>query len=124
MIKQKYLIKAPIEKVWEALVTPAVIDEWGAGPAKMDDLEGSEFSIWGGDIWGKNLKVIKYSQLNQDWYGGNWKVPSKLTINLKSINGSTEVNLVHEGVPKDEEKDFADGWKRDYFGEIKNLLEK
>lgn len=123
MIKQRYLIKAPISKVWEALVLPKVIDAWGAGPAKMDDKEGSTFSIWGGDIWGKNLEVIKGEKLVQEWYGGKWAKPSIVTFDLKSKGNMTEVNLVHKGAPVDEEADLADGWKKYYFGEIQKLLE-
>lgn len=124
MIKQTYTINAPIEKVWEAIVSPKIIDKWGAGPAKMDDKPGSEFTLWGGDIWGKNLEVVKGEKLIQEWFGGDWDKPSKLTIVLKGNSNSTQVDLVHEGVPKDEETDFADGWKTYYFGEIKKLLEK
>lgn len=123
MIKQTYTINAPIEKVWEALVTPEIIDKWGAGPAKMDDKPGSDFTFWGGDIWGKNLKVVKGKELIQDWYGGDWDKPSKLTISLLEKGDSTQVNLIHDGVPKDEEADFADGWKTYYFDEIQKLLE-
>ena len=124
MIRQKYTINAPIEKVWEAIVTPEIINKWGAGPAKMDGKPGSEFTLWGGDIWGKNLEVVKGKKLIQEWFGGNWDKPSKLTIILSEDSSSTLVDLIHEGVPKDEEADFADGWKTYYFGEIKKLLEK
>lgn len=123
MIKQKYLIKAPIEKVWEALVSEKVIDQWGGGPVKMDDKAGSKFSLWGGDVWGKNIEVIRNKKLVQDWYGGDWKKLSKVTFILKSKGGSTEVDLIHTDVPRDEESDFADGWKDYYLGEIKKLLE-
>jgi len=37
IIKQKYTIKAPVARVWQAFVDPKIIDSWGGGPAKMDD---------------------------------------------------------------------------------------
>ena len=54
LIKQHYVIKAPVAKVWRSFVDPKVIDSWGGGPAKMDDKVGTKFSLWGGDIYGIN----------------------------------------------------------------------
>lgn len=49
---------APLEKVWQALVDPKVIDMWGAGKAKMSDKESDTFTLWDGEVHGKNLEVI------------------------------------------------------------------
>lgn len=122
-VKQKYSIKAPIEKVWQALTDPSVIEEWGGGPAKMKDEEGFRFSLWGADIFGTNTKVVKNKQLVQDWYGGKWDEPSIVTFNLKEENGKTEVELIHENIPDEEAKDIAKGWKTYYLGPLKELLE-
>ncbi len=117
------LINAPIEKVWEALVDPKVIDDWGGGPAEMSDKTGAEFSLWGGDIFGKNLTVIPNQELTQEWYGGEWKEPSLASFKLKQINGQTELTLFHERIPDEEARDIDEGWDLYYLGAIKNLLE-
>jgi len=122
-IRKSYLIAATLEKVWQALVNPKQIVQWGAGPVKMDDRVGSKFSLWGGDIYGTNKKVIKGKQLVQDWYGGDWKQPSKLTITLKRKKEGTKVDLLHKDLPDDEAAGFSDGWDAYYFGPIKELLE-
>lgn len=124
IIKQEYLIKAPIEKVWDALTEPSIIDEWGGGPAKMKAEENYEFSLWGGDIHGKNIKVAKGKVLKQEWYSGKWQRPSIATFELSAKDGTTKVVLTHTAVPKDEVKDIADGWKDYYMGPLKKLLEK
>lgn len=124
VLKQTYKIKAPIEKVWDALTNAKTIDKWGGGPAKMRATESSEFSVWGGDIHGKNTKVVKEKELTQEWISGDWKIPSKVDFKLSEKNGVTTVKLTHEGIPPGEYKDIADGWNRYYLGEIKKLLEK
>ena len=53
VIKQTYNIKTPVEKVWQALTDPKVIEKWGAGTAVMDSKEGTEFSLWGGRYFWK-----------------------------------------------------------------------
>lgn len=122
-ISQTYKIRTPIAKVWQALTDPAIITKWGGGPAKMSDREGENFSLWGGDMWGTNTKVVRNKILVQDWYGGKWEVPSIVEFRLSELNGITTVKLTHNNLPKDEVKDFANGWKDYYMGAIKKLLE-
>lgn len=122
-IKQNYTIKAPVEKVWRALTDPKEIDDWGGGLAEMDGEVGTEFKLWGGDIWGKNLEVDANGKLVQEWYGGDWNEPSKVTFIIRGNGNETTIDLIHENVPDDEEKEIADGWKRYYLGPMKEMLE-
>ncbi len=123
-IKQTYHIDAPIEKVWQALVDPKIVNKWGGGPAKMDEEVGTKFEFWGGDIWGKNIKVVKGQSLEQEWYGGKWKEPSIVTFSLKPDKNGTRVDLHHSNIPDDEVDGIDDGWNGYYLGAIKKLLEK
>lgn len=122
-IEQRYLIKVRPEKVWDALTNQKTIKEWGAGPAVMNDKVGAEFSLWGGDVYGKNLEVLEKKKLVQEWYGGEWAVPSIVTIKLSYDGDCTEVLLYHKDLPKSEVKEFDEGWRDYYFGPIKKLLE-
>ncbi len=124
IVKQTYHIEAPVEGVWEALVNPSEIDAWGAGPAIMDDKEGTEFSLWNGDIHGKNIEVKKNEKLVQEWYSGDWPEPSIVSFLLTQEANGTQVDLIHENIPDKEAKEIETGWKKYYLGEIKNLLEE
>lgn len=123
-IKQTYVINASLQKVWQALVDPKIIDKWGGGSAHMDDKVGTKFTLWGGDIYGKNIKVTPNKELIQEWFGGKWEKPSKVIFTLKAKGGKTEINLLHEDVPDEEAKDISEGWKKYYLGPLKELLEK
>lgn len=123
-IKQTYLINSSSRNVWQALVDPEIIAKWGGGPAKMDDKVGTEFTLWDGDIYGKNIQVIEGKELVQDWFGGKWDKPSKVTFTLREKDGATEVDLLHEGIPDKEASDVDDGWKTYYLSPLKKLLEK
>jgi len=122
-IKQKYLINSSLDKVWAALTDPKVINSWGGGPAEMKAEAGFKFKLWGGDIHGKNLVVEKGKKLVQEWVSGDWENPSIVTFNLKPKNDKVEIELIHEKVPTEEEKDIADGWNDYYLGSIKTYLE-
>jgi len=124
MITKQYKFNAPIGDVWKALVNAKTIDEWGGGPAAMNDKVGTEFSLWGGDVYGKNLEVIPEKKLVQDWYGGKWDKPSKATFELSTRCGKTTLNFSQTDVPEDEVTDIDAGWDDYYFGPMQDLLEK
>jgi activator of HSP90 ATPase len=123
IIRKKYLIDAPVEKVWQSLVDPKIIDRWGGGPAEMSEKENDEFKLWGGDIYGKNTEVIKNKKLAQDWYGGVWDKPSKVVFTLEKNGKETIFKLVQKNVPDDEAEDIDSGWDSYYFGPMKKYLE-
>lgn len=123
-VNQKYIIKAPIEKVWDGLTNSKLIDKWGAGPSKMEPVKGFEFSLWGGDIFGKNIKVIKNKKLVQEWFAGKWKKPSIVTFILRKAGEKTVVELNHTDIPDSEFKDIENGWKDYYMNPLKELVEE
>ena len=123
-INQKYEIKAPVSEVWQALVNPKIIADLGAGPAKMNEKVGTKFSLWGGDIYGKNIEVVKEKKLVQEWFGGKWEKPSILTLILIGKEGVTELDLIQTDVPNEEVKDISQGWKDYYIGPMIEMLQK
>lgn len=122
-VKKTYLIKAPLEKVWQALTDQKMIDDWGAGPAQMDDQVGTEFRLWGGDIFGKNVEVVANKKLVQDWFEDDWDQPSKVTFDLSQKNGKIKVTLLHENIPDSEAEEIDHGWDSYYLGSMKEYLE-
>jgi activator of HSP90 ATPase len=85
---------------------------------------GTEFTLWDGDIHGKNIKVVPNKKLVQEWFSGDWEKSSIVTFTLIKKGNKTELNLLHEDVPNEEIKDISDGWKTYYLGPLKQLLEK
>jgi len=124
IIRQTYNINAPIERVWRALVDPQIIDQWGGGPVKMSAKEEEEFEFWGGDIYGKNTKVVKEKELVQEWRSKELKEPTKVTFKLKAEGNKTKLELIHENLPDDQAKNFDDGWRNYFLGPLKELVEK
>ena len=124
IIQQTYIIKAPLEKVWKALTDPKIIEKWGGGPAIMDNKEGTKFTLWGGDIFGKNISVVPEKKLQQEWYAGEWDEPSIVLFTLTSNGDTTTVDLLHDNIPDSEATEIESGWKDYYMGPLKDLLEQ
>lgn len=125
-IKQTYLIDAPVDEVWKALVDPAYINDWGGGPAKMGDKVGFEFSLWGGSIWGKNIEVLENKKLIQEWFSdeeNKWDKPSIVSFTLFKLRGGTKLDLLHKDIPDENASDIDEGWKDYYLGQLKDYLE-
>ncbi len=122
-IKQEYNINTDISEVWKAFVNPKYIEGWGGGPAMMTQKVGAHFRIWGGEIFGKNLEVVKNKRLKQEWYGGKWKHPSIVTFDFEESKKGVHITLLHENVPDDEAKKIEQGWKDFYMGPMKQYLE-
>jgi len=116
-------IKAEPEDVFTALTNPFTIELWSGETAQMSDQEGEEFSLWGGDIIGKNLEVIKNEKLVQQWYFGDDGPESIVTIKLWAKKTSTSVELSHTNIPDEAYENIVDGWNEAYLGAVKVLLE-
>ncbi len=127
-IKQTYIISASVQAVWQAFVDPKIIDRWGGGPAHMDDKEGTEFTLWGGDIYGKNIKVSENKELVQEWFSESenkkWEKPSLVTFLLYQEKDKVKVSLVQDYVPDEDSEDIKNGWKEYYLGPLKSYLEE
>jgi len=123
-IRKVYKISSSIDQVWQALVDPAVINEWGGGPSKMNTKVGTKFELWNGDIYGKNIEVRSKSKLVQEWFGGNWAKPSILIFTLKENGKGTILELEQSDVPDEEFEDISEGWDEYYLGPMKKMLER
>lgn len=121
-ITQHYTIHASVDDVWQAFTNPLEINAWGGGPAVMSD-EMKPFSLWGGDIHGENISVIKNKEIKQQWYSEDWKQASIVTFVFSHKDSDTNITLVHEQIPDNELKEIEAGWNVYYIGAIKTYLE-
>ena len=123
-LEKSYIINVSPEMVWKALTDPKEIKEWTDSPAVMDDKERTEFKLWDGEIFGKNLKMIKNKKIVQEWYSGKWEKPSILTIEILNDHGHSKIQLRQEEIPDGELDDIDKGWDDYYFNPLKEYLEK
>lgn len=123
-IEQTYEINASAEEVFEALVNPDLIQDWSGDEAKMNGEVGGKFSLWGGQMFGTNLEVVKNKKLVQEWCYDQWEKPSKVTFTIKGKGKKTIIELVHEDVPEKSVNSIADGWEAYYLGAIREMFDE
>ncbi|MEQ8687885.1 MAG: SRPBCC domain-containing protein [Imperialibacter sp.] len=117
-----YLIKAPLQKVYNALTIKALIERWSGAEATMDTNVGGEFALWGGSIHGIN-RQISNKLIVQDWKEKNWSAFSKCTFNLSESGGTTTLELLHDNIPSGSVKSIDNGWDEYYLTPLKELVE-
>lgn len=119
----KIEISASKEEVFKALTNPFQIALWTGYPAVMDTEVGTEFSLWEGDITGKNLEMIENFKIIQEWYFGEQENASIVNLILTRNNGKTVIDLEHTNIPDDSFDEITEGWREYYLGSLQDFLE-
>lgn len=116
--KNYYIITAAPEEIYIALTNPATLQLWTGEVAEMSTEPGSEFALWEGSITGKNLEFETGKKIVQEWYFGEQKEPSVVTLLLHVHKQGTSVELRHSNIPDRDYQDIVDGWNDVYFNSL------
>jgi hypothetical protein len=109
--------------VLKALTGAADITAWSGQKASIDLRKGGYFSLFNGDITGKNRKVSK-KQIVQDWKESGWEAHSIVIFNLSAGEGDTTVvELIHENIPDKSFAGIKSGWDKYYMLPLKKWVE-
>ncbi len=124
--KKYYELPTTPDQVYLALTVPTTINLWTGAPAEMSTVPGSEFSLWDGDICGKNIEFEENKKIVQNWYFEGITDDSIVTIKLHEGKraGSTSVELIHTNIPDEDFDDMADGWDEYYFNALIDFFEE
>ena len=122
--KKYYILSATPEEVYAALTNPATIQLWSGDPAIMSTEPGSEFSLWEGNIEGKNLEFEKNKKIVQQWYFGDQVEESIVTMKLFADRNKTSLELRHTNIPDDDYENIVDGWNNVYLGSLIEFYEE
>lgn len=116
--KEYFIIEAEPEMVYAALTNPYTIQLWTGEPAEMSTEVDSEFSLWSGNIVGKNIEFEEGNKIVQQWYFDTQTEPSMVTLLLHPHRKGTSVEVRHTNIPDEEYNDIVLGWKDMYFADL------
>ncbi|HLN55669.1 MAG TPA: SRPBCC domain-containing protein [Bacteroidales bacterium] len=120
--KKTFRINTEPSDVYSAITNPVTIGLWSGYPAIMSTEPGSEFSLWEGDITGKNIEFIPDRKIVQEWYFGEREEKSIVTITIASEKGDSLVTVEQTNIPDDDFNDIAEGWREYYMGAIMSFF--
>jgi len=119
-----YRIKGSPSEIYAALTNPFSIALWTGYDAVMKEEPDTEFSLFEGDITGRNLAFERDHKIVQEWYFGEQEDQSIVTITLKPDRYFTRIELQHTNIPDEAYEDIQYGWDHYYFGGLKEFFEK
>ena len=120
--KKSFKINAEPADVYSALTNPYTIELWTGYPAVMTTEPGSEFSMWEGDITGRNIEFIQDKKVVQEWDFGDSPEKSVVTITIQKDRDDSMVTVEHSNIPDEDFDDIAEGWREYYFGAINTFF--
>ncbi len=120
--KKYFKINAEPSDIYSAITNPFTIELWSGYPAIMNTEPESEFSLWEGDITGKNLEFVQDKKVMQEWYFGDQQEKSIVTITISPDRENSLVTVEQSNIPDDEFTDIAEGWREYYIGAIINFF--
>ena len=116
--KKTFRINAEPADIYSALTNPYTIELWSGYPAIMSEQPGTEFSLWEGDITGRNIEFVKDRKVVQEWYFGDQEEKSIVTITIFPDKDNSSVTVEHTNIPDDDFAGITEGWREYYFGAI------
>ena len=122
-LKLRIKVKAEPEDIYAALTNPFAIELWTDSPAKMSTEPGSEFELWDGAISGRNIEFEENFKIVQEWYFGEQREQSIVTIKLFKQGGKTQIEVTHTNIPEEAYDDIKEGWEESYLAGIKEFVE-
>jgi len=113
-----FRINAEPSDVYSALTNPFTIELWSGYPAVMSEDPGSEFSLWEGDITGRNIEFLRNSKVVQEWYFGDQQEKSIVTITISPDGENSLVTVEQTNIPDEDFQEISEGWREYYIGAI------
>lgn len=120
--KRYFKLNASPADIFNALTNPTMIEIWTGEAAVMSTEPGSDFSLWDGEIVGRNLEFVPDHKIVQCWYFGE-ESDSIVTIKLHPDKQGTNVEVHQTNIPDDAYENISEGWESDYFGSLQELFD-
>jgi len=116
-LHQDWALKASPQQLYEVLLDARKFAAFTAAPATIDPNPGGAFSLFGGQIIGRNVETSPGQRLVQAWRPAHWEpgVYSIVRFEVKANGAWTAVSLDHTGFPEGQFDHLDSGWHLHYM---------
>lgn len=126
-IIQKVIVPATPEEVYDAFMDPKKHSAFTRTETTGSQEVGGKVSAGDGYITARNVVLEKGKKIVQEWTTTEWPdgyPPSVLELDLKKVEGGTELTMTHSKVPEEQADDYAEGWQEYYWNLLIDYFEK
>jgi activator of HSP90 ATPase len=117
-------LKSDPQHVYEVLLDAKLFKAFTGAPAEIDPKPGGAFSMFGGQIVGRNVDLVPNQRIVQAWRPTHWApgVYSIVEFELKPKGSGTLVILDHKGFPEGDFDHLEWGWHTHYWEPLKKYF--
>jgi activator of HSP90 ATPase len=124
-IHEELEFKVPPHRLYEALLDSKQFTTFSGMPGEIHRETGGAFSLFGGQITGRNVELIPDRRIVQAWRAASWPegVYSIARFELEAKGDGTRLVFDHTGFPATLREHLAGGWQEHYFGPLKKYFQ-
>jgi activator of HSP90 ATPase len=124
LLHYEFDLKAKPQRVYDALLSSKDFAEFTGLPAQIDPNAGGEFSLFEGQIVGRNIELVSGQRIVQAWRPTDWEagVYSIVRFELKPRGPEATVVLDHSGFPAGDASSLDKGWHEHYLDTLKKYF--
>jgi len=115
-------VRATPEEVYRALTIPLSIQLWTGEAAEMSTEPGSEFSMYNGNICGKNIDFEEDKKIVQEWYFGEQGEESIVTYLIHPTKKGSCLEVRQTNIPDEVFEEFKIGWRDEFLEDLKEFF--
>jgi activator of HSP90 ATPase len=119
-------LKSDPPRIYAVLLDARQFAAFTGAPAEIDPKPGGAFSLFGGQIVGRNVELVSDQRIVQAWRPSHWSpgVYSIVEFEFKLHTSGTTVALDHKGFPEGDFDHLESGWHAHYWEPLKKFLAK
>jgi activator of HSP90 ATPase len=117
-------LKASPQRIYEALLDSKLFAAFTGAPAEIDSRAGGAFSLFGGQIVGRNVELIPDRRIVQAWRPSHWDpgIYSIVKFDLKPRETGATLVLDHTGFPEGLADHLDEGWRMHYLDTLQKYF--
>jgi activator of HSP90 ATPase len=123
-LHQEIDLAATPHRVYAALLDSKQFAAFSGAAATIDPAPGGAFSMFAGQITGRNVELVPDQRIVQAWRPGSWApgVYSIAKFEFAAQGSQTRVILDHTGFPEGKFAGLDSGWHEHYWEPLKKFL--
>lgn len=125
-IHEELEFKVNPHRVYEALLDSKQFSAFSGVPAEIHREAGGAFSLFDGQIMGRNVELVPDRRIVQAWRSAGWPegIYSIARFELAAQGLGTRLVFDHTGFPPASRASLSSGWQAHYFGPLKKYFEE
>ncbi|NXC40881.1 AHSA2 ATPase, partial [Penelope pileata] len=125
-ILMREMFHSPADELYSIFTTKALVQKFSKCPAVIEAEKGGKLQMFDGRVSGEFAELVPGQRIVLKWRCRNWPDEHYATVALdfKDMAADTELQLECKGVPVSNEDSTRQCWKKQYFEEIRILLQQ